>query len=67
MESGEGQVGEVRRVLGYVCGADNDGLVREQAGVVGANLEAVVERWAVGREGRRGRRGDCGDGGLRVL
>ncbi|RPB14370.1 hypothetical protein P167DRAFT_484733 [Morchella conica CCBAS932] len=43
-----GRVGEVRRVLGYVCGADNDGLVREQAGVVSGNLEAVVERWVVG-------------------
>lgn len=46
------RVGEVRRVLGYVRGADNDGLVREQAGVVGENLEAVVERWMLG--GRSG-------------
>ncbi|KAH0609059.1 uncharacterized protein H6S33_001287 [Morchella sextelata] len=68
-----GRVGEVRRVLGYVCGADNDGLVREQAGVVGGNLEAVVERWVVGA-GRGGGSGggivevgEGGLGGLRVL
>ncbi|KAI5847292.1 hypothetical protein DFP73DRAFT_623025 [Morchella snyderi] len=63
-----GRVGEVRRVLRYVSGADNDGLVREQAGVVGANLEAVVERWVAGAGGQGGQRGggiiDLGEGGL---
>lgn len=49
------RVGEVRRVLGYVKGSDNDGLVREQAGVVAENLEAVVERWVLG--------GSAGGGG----
>lgn len=49
------RVGEVRRVLGYVRGSDNDGLVREQTGVVADNLEAVVERWMLGGSAGGGR------------
>lgn len=60
------RIGEVRRVLGYVRGSDSDGLVREQAGVVAENLEAVVERWMVG--GSAGGGAIMGGfGGLKVL
>lgn len=46
-----GKRAEVRRCLGYVRHTDNDGLVREQAGVVVGNLEAVEERAVVGGSG----------------
>lgn len=59
------RVGEVRRVLGYVRGSDNDGLVREQTGVVADNLEAVVERWVLG--GSAGGGGSILGGGLRII
>ncbi|PWW73339.1 hypothetical protein C7212DRAFT_284873 [Tuber magnatum] len=39
----KGRVSEIGRVVGYLGGTDMDGLVREQAGVVLENLEAVVE------------------------
>lgn len=58
-------VGEVRRVLGYVRGSDNDGLVREQTGVVADNLEAVVERWMLGRSADGG--GLIPRSGLRII
>lgn len=59
------RAGEIRRVLGYVRVSDNDGLVREQAGVVGENLEAVVERWMLGgSSGGVGRIVEIGEGGL---
>lgn len=61
------RVGEVRRVLGYVRGSDNDGLVREQAGVVSENLEAVVERWMMGGSAGGGAILGGGLGGLRIL
>ena len=43
---------EVGRCLGYVRYTDADGLVREQAGVVLENLEALRERRMVGGRGR---------------
>lgn len=61
------RVGEVRRVLGYVRGSDNDGLVREQAGVVSENLEAVVEWWMMGGSADGGVILGGGLGGLRIL
>lgn len=61
------RVGEVQRVLGYVRGSDNDGLVREQAGVVSENLEAVVERWMIGGSAGGGVILGGGLGGLRIL
>lgn len=39
-----GRVEELRRVLGYVCCTDCDGLVREMAKDVGESLEGLVER-----------------------
>lgn len=45
------RIKDLRRVLGYVRVTDVDGLVREQAGVVEENLEAVVARGLVGDGG----------------
>ncbi|TGZ85346.1 hypothetical protein EX30DRAFT_392699 [Ascodesmis nigricans] len=39
---------EVARVLGWVRATDEDGLVREQAGMVVENLRAVLERGMIG-------------------
>lgn len=61
------RVGEVRRVLGYVRGSDNDGLVREQTGVVADNLEAVIEWWMLGGSGSVDGGGSTMVGGLRII
>ncbi|KAF8536211.1 hypothetical protein BDD12DRAFT_851933 [Trichophaea hybrida] len=48
------RVRDMKRVLGYVRVTDVDGLVREQAGVVEENLEAVAQRGMVGGRGTMG-------------